>query len=77
MEKGVNIVGGKLKSRKFWMAVVTALLVILNQGFNLGIPEEAVKQVVTVIISYILGESAVDAVGTLKKSGQDGINNAA
>jgi uncharacterized membrane protein len=57
----------KLKSRKFWMAVVTGLLVILNDGLGLNLPSDAIKSVVEVVIAYIIGQGAVDAVSSLKK----------
>jgi len=57
----------KFASRKFILAVVTAILIILNEGLGLGIPEEAVKQIVNVILGWIIVEGANDAVNTLKK----------
>ena len=51
----------KLKSRKFWMAVATALLIILNDGLGLDLPKEATLQLAAVVIAYIIGEAAVDA----------------
>lgn len=51
----------KLKSRKFWMAVVSGLLVIANQGLDLNLPEEAINAVAAVVIAYIVGEAYVDA----------------
>ncbi|MCL6479064.1 MAG: hypothetical protein K6T65_11730 [Peptococcaceae bacterium] len=51
----------KLKSRKFWMAVVTAAIVVCNQGLDLNLPEEAVYTVAGVVVAFILGESYVDA----------------
>lgn len=50
----------KLKSRKFWMAVVAGLLVVANEGLGLALPEEAIMTVAAVAISYILGEAYVD-----------------
>jgi uncharacterized membrane protein len=50
----------KLKSRKFWMAVVTGLLIVLNDGLGLELPTEAIMTVAGVVIAYILGESGVD-----------------
>ncbi|CCO08285.1 hypothetical protein [Desulforamulus hydrothermalis] len=50
----------KFKSRKFWMAVVTALVVVCNEGLGLNLPEEAIMTVAAVAIGYILGESYVD-----------------
>lgn len=51
---------GKFKSRKFWMAVVTGLLVVANEGLGLNLPSEAVLTVAGVAISYILGQGYVD-----------------
>jgi uncharacterized membrane protein len=51
----------KLKSRKFWMAVVTAILVVANEGLGLKLPTDAVMAVAGIAITYILGESYVDA----------------
>lgn len=49
------------KSRKFWLAVVSGSLIVLNEGFSLNIPEEAFMTVAGVVIAYILGESYIDA----------------
>ena len=51
---------GKLKSRKLWMAIVSALLVVLNEGLGLGIDSETVLAFAGIVASYILGQSAVD-----------------
>lgn len=51
----------KLKSRKFWMAVVTAGIVIANEGLGLNLPKEEIMTVAGVAIAYILGESYIDA----------------
>lgn len=50
----------KLKSRKFWMAVVAALIAIANEGLGLNLPTEALMTVAGVVIAYILSEGAVD-----------------
>lgn len=50
----------KLSSRKFWAAVAGALLILANEGFNLGIPEDAYWKIVTLLLGYIFGEAAVD-----------------
>ena len=50
----------KLKSRKFWMAVVAALLVVANEGLGLGLPEDSIMAVAGVVIAYVLGEAYVD-----------------
>ena len=50
----------RLKSRKFLMALATALLMILNEGLELGIPADVYGWIVGVVIAFILGESYVD-----------------
>ena len=49
-----------LKSRKFWMAVVGAALVILNDGLGLGIEQETVLKFAALVLGYIFAEAAVD-----------------
>lgn len=56
----------KLLSRKFFLACVFAVLVILNRGLDLGIPEEAVMLIAGVMATYIFGESIVDAARAFK-----------
>ena len=51
----------KLKSRKLWMAVVSGLLIVANEGLGLDLPNDAVLTVAGVAITYILGQSYVDA----------------
>ena len=51
----------KLKSRKFWMAVVSGLLIIANDGLDLGLPNESVMAIAAIALGYIFGEAAVDA----------------
>lgn len=43
------------------MAVVTAILVVLNDGLDLGIERDTVIAFASLVISWILGESVVDA----------------
>ena len=50
----------RLKSRKFLMTLATALLMILNEGLDLGIPADVYGWIVGVVIAWILGESYVD-----------------
>jgi uncharacterized membrane protein len=57
----------KLKSRKFWMAVIGGLLIVANDGLGLNLPKEAVMALAAVILSYIFGEAAVDAARALKR----------
>ena len=51
----------KLKSRKFWFALIGALLPIIAQGFSQEIPlADAITLSVGVIVTYILGQGYVD-----------------
>jgi len=50
----------KFKSRKFWMAVVAAVVAVANEGLGLNIPSEAVMTTAGVVVAYILGEAYVD-----------------
>lgn len=50
----------KFKSRKFWMAVVSAALVIANKGLDLNIPEESIIAIAGIASSYIFGQAYVD-----------------
>jgi|GEM_PF-2059844 len=51
----------KLKSRKFILAVVSAVLVVLNDGLDLGIDQETVLTFAGLVATWIIGEAAVDA----------------
>lgn len=61
----------KFKSRKFWMAVVTAVLIVLNDGLDLGIDKETVIAFAGIVATFILGEAAVDA----KRAGKEKTND--
>lgn len=52
--------GDKLRSRKFWMAVAGALLIILNRGLELNLPAEQVMSVAAIIVGYLVGQGYVD-----------------
>lgn len=51
----------RLKSRKFLMAVAAAMLIVVNEGLEMGIPPDAYGWFAGVVISYIVGESFIDA----------------
>jgi len=51
----------KLKSRKFWMAIVAAAVLVLNDGLGMHLDKETIMTLAGVVISYILGQSYVDA----------------
>jgi len=58
----------KLTSRKFWMAVVTGVLVVLNEGLDLGIDQDAIQKLVFLVSVWIGGETVVDATRTRKEA---------
>ena len=50
-----------LLSRKFWLAVVTAMTIILSDKFGLELDPETVVAIILPVVAYILGEAYVDA----------------
>ena len=50
----------RLKSRKFIMALASAIFIVMNEGLDLGIPPDAYGWLVGVVVAWILGESYVD-----------------
>lgn len=54
-------------SKKLLIAVFTAILLAVNNQLSNPLDAESVKNIVTVVVAYLLGQSAVDLVGTLKQ----------
>lgn len=50
----------KLKSRKLWMALLAAILPIINTEFSLGLDTSSIIAVIGAIATYILGQAHVD-----------------
>ena len=50
----------KMKSRKFILTVVTALLTIANDGFGLGLPTTSILTITSLVTAYVLGQGYVD-----------------
>lgn len=59
MGRKINV-KSKLASRKLWMAVVSAVLVVANEGLDLGIDTNTVLAFAGIIMSYIFGQAYVD-----------------
>jgi len=57
----------KLSSRKFWVAVASALFVMLTEGFGINIDPAVYWSVVGIATAYIVGETAVDIARKEKK----------
>lgn len=51
----------RIKSRKFLSALFSALFIVLNEGLGTPIDREAYAWITGVVISYIVGESFIDA----------------
>ena len=57
----------KLTSRKFWVAVATAVFIILSEGLGFNVDSELYWKVVALALGYIFGEAAVDIAKTKKE----------
>jgi len=63
----------KLKSfisRKFLIAVLTPILLYINSQLANPLDPEAVKNIVLVVVAYLLGQSAVDVTTAIKNGGK-------
>ena len=50
----------RLKSRKFLMALASAIFIILNEGLEMGVPVDVYGWIVGVVVAWILSESYID-----------------
>lgn len=50
----------KIKSRKFWMAIVTGALIVANQGLDLNIPSDSVMSLAGVVATYLAAQGYTD-----------------
>lgn len=48
-----------LHTRRFWLAIVSGLLVVLNQGLGLGISPDTVMSFAGIMIAAVLGDAYV------------------
>lgn len=55
----------KLKSRKFWFAIASALLPVLNQQLGWGLDEAVVVKAISGLWVFIAAEGAADVAGRL------------
>ncbi len=53
--------GNRLKSRKFWVAVITPLVIIFTRVVGLELDNNAIISISGVVSAYILGEAYVDS----------------
>ena len=54
----------KLKSRKFWMAIVSAVIIVANEGLGWNLPAETIYAFAAVVLGWIITEGAVDMKAT-------------
>ena len=57
----------KLTSRKFWVAVATAILIVLSEGLGFNVDQELYWKIVTLALGYIFGEAVVDVARARKE----------
>lgn len=50
-----------LKSRKFWAAILSVIVIIANDVFNIHLSLETLLPIVMTIIGWIVGQGMVDA----------------
>lgn len=58
----------KLKSRKFWVAVLTAVLLVAKDGLGIDVDIDAVTTAAVAVVTaaYLIGQGIVDAFGGKK-----------
>lgn len=56
----------KLKSRKFWITVTSAILLVLNEGLGLEVPTDVIIPFVYLVLGYVFVEGAADVVSRIK-----------
>jgi len=49
------------KSRKFWAAVILAVVMLINHYTGIELDPEAVLAIVLPVVAWIIGEAVVDA----------------
>ena len=57
----------KLTSRKFWVAVATAVFIILSNGLSWNVDSDLYWKIVTLALGYIFGETATDVASRMRR----------
>lgn len=55
------LIRGRWASRKLWALIFSALFVVLNDIYGLGISEDAYWAIVGLVSSYLIGQGIADA----------------
>jgi len=55
----------KLRSRKFWVAVLTGVLLVAKDGLGIDVDIDGVTTAAVAVVSaaYVIGQGVVDAFG--------------
>jgi len=49
-----------IKSRKFWITLVSVVLVLFAQAFGLDVTEDQIAGMVTIVAGYLVGQGIAD-----------------
>ncbi len=50
----------KLKSRKLWVSVIAAALVVISETLDLPIEEESLLAFAAIVVAYVTGQAVID-----------------
>jgi uncharacterized membrane protein len=50
----------RLRSRKFWLAIASAVIVFLNKAYDWGLDEKEILAIVASLLSFVLVEGYAD-----------------
>lgn len=57
-------------SKKLLAALLTAIFLVINNNLSHPLDPETVKNLIDVILAYLVGQSAVDVVTVIKNGGK-------
>ncbi len=58
----------KFISRKFLIAILTPILIGINAGLDHPLEPDAVRNIIAVVVAYLIGQSAVDVLDKKRRS---------
>lgn len=60
---------GKIAERKFFVPVITAIVILVTAKFGVEIPEEAMDAIVMLVLAFLGVEGAKDVAAVIKSKG--------